>query len=319
MKFSIIIPIYNAEKYLEKCLDSVVNQTYNNYELILVNDGSTDKSQKIIERFSKKYDNIIFFSQKNSGQSAARNFALSKAKGDYIIFLDADDYLDLKLLEILNEYLLKYTNIDVLRFQANIVDENFQIINKIKFHEFDNKTGEDAFGFFVEEDVFDTPCFYTYNLKFWKKHKFKFCEGRVHEDFGLIPQIILLSNKISSINFYGYNYVKNPESTTNVCSKEKVLKRVYDMLFHYDVLYNFIMNNKKVSENTKKIFISFLANAIISKSRELNDSDLNNYIVELKKRKVNKKLLANSFPRVLKKILITLNIKFYIKKFVKNR
>ena len=219
MKFSIIIPIYNAEKYLVKCLESVVNQTYDNYELILVNDGSIDKSQRIIDKFSKKYGNIISFSQKNSGQSAARNFALAKAKGDYVIFLDADDYLDLKLLEVLNDYLMKYSDVDVLRFQANIVDENNQILNKIKFHEFDNKTGEDAFCYFVEEDVFDTPCFYTYNLNFWKKHKFHFCEGRVHEDFGLIPQIILLSNKVSSIKFFGYNYVRNPESTTNTFSK----------------------------------------------------------------------------------------------------
>lgn len=319
MKFSIIIPIYNAEKYLVKCLESVVNQTYDNYELILVNDGSIDKSQRIIDKFSKKYGNIISFSQKNSGQSAARNFALAKAKGDYVIFLDADDYLDLKLLEVLNDYLMKYSDVDVLRFQANIVDENNQILNKIKFHEFDNKTGEDAFCYFVEEDVFDTPCFYTYNLNFWKKHKFHFCEGRVHEDFGLIPQIILLSNKVSSIKFFGYNYVRNPESTTNTCSKEKVLKRVYDMLFHYDSLYEFIINTKTISKSTKKIFISFLANAIISKSRELDGSDLDNYIIELKKRKVNKKLLSNSLTRLFKKILITLNIKFYIQKVVKNR
>ena len=319
MKFSIIIPIYNAEKYLVQCLESVVNQTYDNYELILVNDGSIDKSQRIIDKFSKKYGNIISFSQKNSGQSAARNFALAKAKGDYVIFLDADEYLDLKLLEVLIDYLMKYSDVDVLRFQANIVDENNQILNKIKFHEFDNKTGEDAFCYFVEEDVFDTPCFYTYNLNFWKKHKFHFCEGRVHEDFGLIPQIILLSNKVSSIKFFGYNYVRNPESTTNTCSKEKVLKRVYDMLFHYDSLYEFIINTKTISKSTKKIFISFLANAIISKSRELDGSDLDNYIIELKKRKVNKKLLSNSLTRLFKKILITLNIKFYIQKVVKNR
>ena len=319
MKFSIIIPIYNAEKYLKKCLESVINQTYNNYELILVNDGSTDKSQDIIQEFSEKYNNITTFYQKNSGQSVARNFALEKVQGDYIIFLDSDDYLELNLLKTLNEYLLKYSNIEVLRFQANIVNEKNEIINKIKFHEFDNVTGEEAFCFFVEEDVFDTPCFYTYNSNFWKKHKFKFCEGKVHEDFGLIPKIILLSNNISSISFFGYNYVKNPESTTNTCSKEKVLKRVYDMLFHYDTLYNFITSNKKITKKTKKFFISFLANGIILKARELNDSDLDNYIIELKKRKVNKKLLSNSLSRLLKKILITLNIKFYIQKIVKNR
>ncbi|MBR6690047.1 MAG: glycosyltransferase family 2 protein [Bacilli bacterium] len=318
MKFSIIIPIYNAEKYIEKCLNSVFNQTYNNYELILINDGSKDNSESIIKKIIKKNKNILFFSQENKGQSVARNVGLEHATGDYIIFLDSDDYLDLNLLEVLNEHLKNNSNIDVLRFQSNIVDENGNIINKIKFHEFDNVSGEESFNYFVEEDMFDTPCFYTYKRSFWKENKFKFSEGKVHEDFGLIPRVILLSNKVSSVSFFGYNYVQNPNSTTHIYDRNKVLKRVYDLLYHYDELYKFIIDNKTISKNTKKLFISFLANSIISKSKELENSDLNKYIKELKLRKVSNKLLSNSIPRILKKILITINLKFYINKFVRN-
>jgi len=89
---SIIVPVYNTEKYISETISSVINQTYQNWELIMVDDGSTDNSAQLIKDFCKKHNNIEYFFQKNSGVSAARNLGLQKAKGEYIFFLDADDF-----------------------------------------------------------------------------------------------------------------------------------------------------------------------------------------------------------------------------------
>ena len=90
---SIIVPIYNTESYLEKCLDSLVNQTLKNIEIILINDGSPDNSEKIIKKYLKKYsDKIVYYKKENEGQGVARNYAIKLARGEYLTFVDSDDF-----------------------------------------------------------------------------------------------------------------------------------------------------------------------------------------------------------------------------------
>ena len=105
-KFSIIIPAYNAEKYLENCLNSVVNQTFNDFEVIVINDGSKDNTQKIIDNYIKDNKYIKCINQKNSGLSASRNNGLDMASGEYIVYLDSDDSINLEFLE--NIYKKRY-------------------------------------------------------------------------------------------------------------------------------------------------------------------------------------------------------------------
>ena len=97
---SVVVPVYNVEQYLKKCLDSIIKQKYNNLEIIIVNDGSTDNSQKICQEYVKKDKRIKLITQKNQGLSAARNTGIDNAHGKYISFVDSDDYLD---LEFINE------------------------------------------------------------------------------------------------------------------------------------------------------------------------------------------------------------------------
>ena len=99
IKISVIVPVYNTEKYLPKCLDSLVNQTLKDIEIIIVNDGSPDNSQKIIDDYVKKYKNIKAFEKKNGGLSDARNYGIKKASGEYIAFLDSDDYVTVDMYE----------------------------------------------------------------------------------------------------------------------------------------------------------------------------------------------------------------------------
>lgn len=110
-KLSVIMPVYNTQKYLKKSLDSLVNQTFKDLEIIIVNDGSTDNSQKIIDEYKKKYKNIKAYTIKNSGVSVARNEGIKKASSDYITFLDSDDYVDLDLYEKMYNKIDKDTDV----------------------------------------------------------------------------------------------------------------------------------------------------------------------------------------------------------------
>ena len=106
-KVSVIVPVYNVEKYLEKCLDSLVSQSLKDIEIIVVNDGSPDNSQDIIDKYVKKYENVFGYKKKNGGLSDARNYGLKKTTGDYIAFIDSDDYISLEMLEIMYNKAIK--------------------------------------------------------------------------------------------------------------------------------------------------------------------------------------------------------------------
>jgi glycosyltransferase involved in cell wall biosynthesis len=123
MKFSIIIPVYNIEKYLEQCLDSVLNQGFVDYELICINDGSTDGSGEILEKYAEKYPQLVLINQPNQGMSLARNAGIKAAKGEYILFLDSDDSLTSDALFILQKHIQKE---DMLCFNAKRFIENEQ-------------------------------------------------------------------------------------------------------------------------------------------------------------------------------------------------
>ena len=125
-KFSIIVPVYNVEKYIEKCLESILNQTYDNFEIIVINDGSTDNSKKILDNY-KTNKKIKIINQDNQGLSIARNNGLGAASGDYILFIDSDDYIEEELLSTLNKNI---NNEDLIRFQVQTVNENKEIIEK---------------------------------------------------------------------------------------------------------------------------------------------------------------------------------------------
>ena len=140
---SIIIPVYNVEKYIVECLESVVNQTYENLEIILVNDGSTDNSKEICLEYAQRDQRIKLYSKENGGLSSARNYGLSKVTGNYVFFLDSDDYLVTDTIENLLNMLIN-TNADVssvrlatttCELEIGIVS-NYEIVNAEKALEF---------------------------------------------------------------------------------------------------------------------------------------------------------------------------------------
>lgn len=116
MKFSIVVPVYNVEKYIRKCIESIITQTYQNFELIIVDDGSTDYSGKICDKYINK-SNVKVFHKKNGGASSARNYGIKKSKGEYLMFIDGDDFLyDVNCLEELNK-IINNSNVDIIQYK----------------------------------------------------------------------------------------------------------------------------------------------------------------------------------------------------------
>lgn len=293
MKYSIIVPAYNTEKYIDKCLKSIFSNTYKNFEVIIVNDGSIDKTEDIINKYIKKYDNIIYIKQKNMGLSLARNNGVKKATGDYLLFIDSDDYVEKNLLENINKNI---DDLDVLRYQLNIVFNDKIISYEEK--EFNATDGIDAFEKIVKYKFIEMASLYVINRKYYLDNNFMFEKDVYHEDYGLLPLVIATAKKVKSINYLGYNYVQRDGSIMSSNDTEKMKKKMDDMLFLFTKAIKYL-DNIPYSQNVK----SFYANSIIDKYNSLSDKLKKEYIKKIKDLKVISYLSNDSFKRKIKKIL----------------
>lgn len=310
-KVSIIVPVYNTSKQLHKCLNSLVNQTEKDIEIIIINDGSTDNSEKIISEYKNNYNELIkYYSKKNEGVAKARNFGIKKANSDYILFIDSDDYIDETLIEKLMPYI--NDNIDIIKFKLQKVNQDGKIIEKVNGPIFNKINGGDAFNkLYCEDILIDSPCLYLIKKKLFIENNFTF-KRTYHEDFGLIPLIIVNAQSFVSTPYYLYSYVQAPNSITRNSDYKKTIKKFEDALFHYDNALNEIKNmnlNKKVKENIK----IFYTNAVILKIQELKEQDKNKYIREIKKRKMYRNIKPRNIKQLVKRILLRCNIKLYLK------
>ena len=299
-KFSIIIPVYNVEKYIKKCLDSVFDQSYKDFEVIVVNDGTKDNSMQIV----KEYD-VTIINQENQGLSEARNNGVKKAKGEYIIFLDSDDYLDKDSLKEIAKEL--DTKPDLVRFQVREVFDN----NTIDYPEepFENKTGEEAFKIMSSYHFVEIACCYAIRREYYNKNGFQLKKGKLHEDFGLLPLVIIKANIVTSIPYICYNYVRRSNSIMNSNNYDIVKRKVSDMYDHYRYLFNEIDNTKLDST----YFKSFVANSMLLKICSLNNEDYKEYLNKLRREKIFDYLLTDTFSRKIKKLFIKISPRLYFK------
>jgi len=204
-KISVIVPVYNIEKYIDKNLNSLVNQTYQNIEIIVVNDGTKDNSEEIINRYLKLYgEKIKYYKKKNGGLSSARNYGLSKSSGKYIIFIDGDDYVEPNLIEKLYNSCKEndsdiaicdifdhYENLDKINIYKNFVPENYVSIYDDK-RQLLNRFA--AWNKIFKKDLFN-------------EKTMRFEEGKIYEDLRLIPKLYLEANKISYVKEPLYHYI----------------------------------------------------------------------------------------------------------------
>ena len=309
IKYSFIVPVYNTEKYLKKCLDSLVNQTYKDFEIIVVNDGSTDKSSSIISKYQKKYKNIIVIDKENEGLSMARNRGVQKSSGKYIKIVDSDDYVSNKLLEEIDK---KIDDSDILRFQIATEDEEYTKINEYHEEGFESMCGYDAFKYLSSYHFVEPAWCYVIRKNYYIENKFSFKKGVYHEDFGLIPYVIYKARKVKSIDFIGYYYIQRNGSIMNNNDYKKTVKKAFDMIEQYKAMRLFAKNiNRK--NNLDDYFLSYISNSVIVKARELKKDEKKVYINELKKLNVFDGVLVNTRIRRFKKYLMKHNLNLYLK------
>lgn len=239
---SIIIPVYNGERYLGKCLDSILNQTYKNLEIIIINDGSTDSTQSVIDFYKKKHNFIYDYYQENSGQGIARNKGLKYAKGEFVSFIDADDIIHEKFIESLYNSIRKYNSdfaiCDWIYYYNN---SKTKYKNKNEFMSYTLLENRDT------ELVLSADVYFTvnklYRKQFLVKNKIKYGEGYIYEDIEFYINSCVLANKISIIH-NPYYYVRvNQHSTT---------KTNYNSMLHYDSFLKAIAVSLKDIKMTSK-------------------------------------------------------------------
>lgn len=250
MLLSIILPIYNVAKYLPYCLDSILRQNLSPdaYEVIMVNDGSTDSSHDVASTYAKKHANFKVIDQENKGVGAARNVGLDAAVGEYIHFLDPDDYLTMDVLKnILGT--AKKLNTDILAFKTKDTDTyslvDYQDVSK----ENEEPRIYSGIEYISEKKYGNESWWYIIKKDFLQESGIRFMEGRWMEDAIFTISVLLKAKRIVHLDHTVLMHVKLPSSAMNSREESHYKKLVYDYL-NAAVVYNDIINSMKPSGST---------------------------------------------------------------------
>lgn len=245
MKISVIIPVFNAEVYLKRCLDSVINQTYRNLEIILINDGSTDSSDKICDEYKQKDNRIIVIHQENKGQSAARNKGLDISTGDFVGFVDADDFIDEKMYEKLM-YSLKDRDLAIC---------DYQLIKSNLSYKLDSSESISTVLFTynqIWEEILIRLNNAVWNKLFKRKliNQLRFREDLHHgEDMMFNLEYLINCSSAVMVKQTLYYYCRNASSVTSSSFSEKKLSEVVSK----DKILSFVINNNPLYINYAKL------------------------------------------------------------------
>lgn len=253
LNISVIIPVYNTEEYLAECVDSVLNQSFQSFEIILVDDGSTDSSGIICDKYAEKNQRIKVIHKKNGGQSAARNAAMDIATGKYVYFLDSDDYIGNQLLEKLYAIAEKQ-NADFVFFEAQsfLDDKDNKLYDNIQDHfeyfrknNYDPLPSQEQLMYLLKNNEYYvcTP-FHFYKKQYLDKNGIRFREGIIHED-NLFSAMVYLANGLS-VHLPCRDYMRrlHVQSTMTLHSADYLLYKYKCMVTVYYETDKIIKKNK---------------------------------------------------------------------------
>lgn len=277
MKLSVIIPVYNVEKYLRRCLESILNQDDfqylgENIEIVLVNDGSPDNSQLIIDEYVNKFAYIKGFKKKNGGLSDARNFGLTKATGDYIWFIDSDDWIDsISLKTIFNE--IERNQLDILEFDRYSAKEQVNGEMLLSLDAFYNSISTKKMSGI---EVFETygyivgVCFKVIKKQLFLENKLFFPLGELNEDSVISYQLMRNSVSYQKIAIPLYYYYSRTESITNNMNKKHQYRYINDQINNVLIINDLIKNEQFSTTKIREILHFYVTNIILS-SLKLKD------------------------------------------------
>lgn len=269
IKVSVIIPIYNAEKYLDKCLKSLVSQSLKEIEIIAINDGSTDNSLQIIKKYHKKYPSkIIIIDNQNNGIGKTRNIGIEIARGEYITFIDSDDYVTLNMLERCYLHAIN-NNLELVVCNYYEINESDNSVKEILLKHFQvNNLSENRNLLF---EINSAPWNKLYKRSLFDNEKIRFPEKIKYEDLGLIPIILNEAKGIGSINVFGNYYLIRSKSETTTIDK-----RIYDIFKILDIVNSYYKKNSYFNDeleflNISKIFVYTISQRNISNKKARED------------------------------------------------
>jgi len=275
IKISVIVPIYNTERYLSKCLDSLVNQTLKDIEIIVVNDETPDNSQKIIDKFVKKYKNIKSYIKKNGGLSDTRNYGIKKATGEYIVFIDSDDYIDLSMLEKLYNS-AKENKLDIVTCNCVKVYEDND--NKIVLKSNLNYSDDVVKNYLLAQPM---ACIRIFKRELFKNNSFK--KGIYYEDLELVPRMVNSTKKIGFLDEDLYYYLQRNGS---IIHQKKFNDKFLDIFTVLDTNRDAL--EKEYPEEIEYMYITHLLRTASLRFLDCNDSS--DYL-----EKINK-IIKDNFP-----------------------
>ena len=299
---SIIVPAYNVEKYIKTCLDSLINQTYSNFEIIVINDGSTDQTEKILNEYESN-PKIRIFSQKNGGLSAARNQGLNLANGELVCFIDSDDSVKSDYLEKLAAPFFEDSNIDITVCGYQEKFENSEINHVLKTQKITGrKATEDLL---IKQQDFNILAWNKlYRKSLFSDYKIEYPVRQIHEDNLTTYKLFFHAQKIVYISDELYVYQRtHSEITKNRYSEEKTLKRLQVKEQMAIEAGQYLQDSKLKLAADVALLLSYFAFLDHAISRQINKSYYDAYL--MKTRKLTSSQFKNPF--------LTKKLRFYLK------
>lgn len=231
-KFSVIVPVYNVEAYLERCMASLLAQPRELCEILLVDDGSTDHSGELCDQYAWSCSNVRVFHKKNGGLSSARNYGMDRAEGEYVLFVDSDDRVDVCMCERLLFWLEQYSGADLVSFDG--VEQKAEESNRIRRISSETPVLRDGHGFLLKayrtRDLNVQAWLYAYRSAFLKVNGLRFQEGILHEDVEFMPRAILCADAVLEIPEALYIYVIREDSISTCRDRSKNIRDLFQTL-----------------------------------------------------------------------------------------
>lgn len=253
---TVVVPVYNAEKFLNECLNSILNQTFQSYEVIAINDGSLDNSVSILMEFQEKYENLIVIDKENEGVSATRNLGIKKAKGEYILFIDSDDYIELNMLEKMYQQVIAH-RAEIVTAKIAIEDEmgNWRSLIKYDYNEDKSINSNESLKLLWAGVISGHVCNKLIKKDLFLLNNIEFPVGLLYEDTPIIIKLFTCIQRQAFVNKELYHYVQRENSITKINS----LKAINDQLQAIDLVEN--KYSYKIESSSKEYQI-FLVNQL---------------------------------------------------------
>ncbi len=230
-KFSIIVPVYNVEQYLERCVEMLAGQ-HDSCEVLLVDDGSRDSSGQMCDSFASEYEYVKAFHKPNGGLSSARNYGIDRAKGEYILFVDSDDYVETSMCRVLEDYISKAPDAEVIAYDG--IEEGPQGNCGIRRGWVKQAESKDGHDFLLESYKQRTlhveAWLYAFKREYLEKNHLRFKEGVLAEDVEFTPRAVIPARQVLSIPEAFYHYIIRGDSLTAQTGREKNIRDFFQIL-----------------------------------------------------------------------------------------